>query len=296
MGRSKFLAGRFGEGLESSDRSIASLQESTPGSVHEIVTMQVCSINCLAELGRFAELQRRQQHALIDALVRGDLYARVGFTTGMGVLGWLVQDQPGEAAGHINAAMRFWPTDALHLEHLYATSSEFLLALYVNDANAAMEHATRYSRDARRTTFHRMERIRIAMYYYAGAAPLVVASQHARDWAKLRRLALKASAALARETSEWSLGFLKQLDGGIALHDGDLHGARKHLAASVAAFERWSMAGYALATSERLGRLQDHKTRVETRAAVLRYFEAEHVVSADRMISMLAPGLLGAPR
>jgi len=286
---SRFLNGSFDASLHYSDRSIESMRRRAPGLIHEIVTMEFFSINALAELGRFAELKQRQQSGLRDAIGRGDVYAQILFSTGLPCIGWLISDSPDDAEAAIDRAMQAWPTRPVHLQHLYALSSRVLVSLYRGDPSTAMALAEAYFAAASSSLFKRIQKIRVAMYYYRGCAALLSLA-HRHGSAGQHQDCIRACVrALMSENTEWVQGFAHQLRGGLLFHAGPVDAAIGELQRAIAAFERWEMMGYAMATRERLARRLTGEAAAAMHARAIAFFQGQHAASPSNMIAMLAP-------
>lgn len=291
IGWSFVLNGAFEDGLQHSDRAIELLKKRSPGLIHEIVTMERASIHALAELGRYSELQRRQREGLHDALGRGDVFAQIVFTTHSACIGWLISDRPAEAETAIASAMHAWPKQPIHFQHVWALSSRILLSLYRGDARMAQSLAGEFGIAARDSMLHRVQIIRVMIYYYRGWAALIATAHGVGDASALLKQVTRCARLLEAEKTEWIQGFVCQLRGGVLLHKGQVRAASEELERAVAAFEKWGMMGYAMATLERLVRLQEGGPADPRRARVTTFFRDQGAVSPERMIAMLAPGV-----
>jgi tetratricopeptide (TPR) repeat protein len=285
-GSSCLLNGELVDALAHCDRSIAMLEESAPGLVHERVTMELFSLTTLAELGRYAELRTRQQKALRRANARGDRYGRIVFSTGLPCLRWLVDDRPEEAEAQVALAMRDWPATPVHFEHLYALYARVHAKLYTGDARGAHAAATEIYAKTKWSIYRQIQKARVAAYHYRGLAALAMAERGV-ERERMVCDAASCAKAIARESPPWTVGIAQMLRAGVALHRARRDDALAMLDSATAAFTASAMAGYAAATSARADRLRGRAGTLDGE----RYLRGQGVAAPAKWIAMLAPGL-----
>ena len=155
----------------------------------------------------------------------------------------------------------------------------------------AQSLAVEFAIAVRDSMLHRVQTIRVMIYYYRAWAALMATAQGLGDASALLKQVTRCARLLEAEKTEWIQGFVYQLRGGVLLHRGQVRAASEELERAVAAFEQYGMMGYAMATLERLVRLQDGGPTDPRRARVTAFFRDQGAVSPERMIAMLAPGM-----
>jgi hypothetical protein len=101
--------------------------------------------------------------------------------------------------------------------------------------------------------------------------------------------------AIEREGMAWMQPFATVLRAGISLRTGQRELAVESLEAAARDFDAHHMTAYGAAVRERAIRLRGSSSAHSECARVAEVFRAEAVVAPDKLIAMLAPGLLAWP-
>jgi len=270
-------------------------------------------IRALGLLGRYAELRRLQQESLRDAIARGDAYAAILFRVGAATLVWLADDRPDLAERHASEAMQEWST--LHsagdgrstsprtpdgvLEGRWPNELPGLVFgpvgtmvslampnLYRGDwekAHSVSDTLTQRSNVFGRTSVLTGRQLR-------ASSALAMVERHLGDRETLLREVERDARALAR-AGAWGKGFAPAFRAGIALRRGARADALAGLDAAAREFDTAHMKSYAAAARDRAARLRDDASSASEIASAADVLRAEGVVSPERMIAMLLPGL-----
>jgi hypothetical protein len=287
-GVSLYLNGRFREAAEKLVNTINMLDST--GLVQEGVTARMFAIQALAFLGSFKELRRLQAEGLREAVVRGDVYAKVNMRVGAPNVAWLLEDRPDVAESEITSAMRDWSTRGFHNEHCYALLARVGIALYVGDSEKAYALAEEVLSRTKQSLFWRIQTIRLRVHYAHGSSALGMADRRVADRGTFLRHAVADVRAIERERMAWMQPFAKVLRAGVAVRKGSRLEALDGLDAAAREFAAHDMAAHAAATRRRLATLRDDEATASEIAGARGVLTAEQVVAPERIMDMLVPG------
>jgi tetratricopeptide (TPR) repeat protein len=295
-GGALFCAGRFAEAADHISRALKLLEDGSLGLVHERVTMRVFLLDTLMNLGRYRDLAHLQREALRDARARGDWYAIVEFTLDIPGQAWLVEDRPDLYEQHTREVMRAWPSTGYHLEHFHELEGRVRLKLYLNEPEEAYALARELAARTRRSFLWRIQPIRWSCFHLSAVAALAMLAERRGNRESLLRVAAANAKKLGREEMTCSGPFVRMIGAGIALRTGRDSDAIAELQNAAREFDEFQMRGYAAAMRDRAARLRNDETQDESGggdiARTAEYFKAEGVVAPERMMNLLAPGLL----
>jgi hypothetical protein len=284
------LNGRFREASEKLVGTLNLLHDGSMGLVQEGVTARTFAIQSLAFLGSFKELCRWQREGLLEAVARGDLYAKVNLRIGLPNLAWLVDDRPDLAESEMHAAMGEWSTRGFHNEHCYALMAHVAVALYGGDVEKAHALADDLAQRTKRSLFWRIQTIRLRVLYAHGASALALIASRAANRKALLGQAAQDARAIEREAMAWMQPFAAVLRAGVALHEGARERALVGLDTAARGFDVGGMTAHAAATRDRVARLRGDSLAASEIARAAVALKAEGVVAPQRMIAMLVPG------
>src|SRR5262249_12218536 len=137
-GTAAFLDGRWKAGFEWCSQAETMFREQCPGSSWEIASMQLFQHQCLAFMGRFAELARVLPPPLLLAEQRGDLYAATTLRNWAFIPALIGDDVPA-ARAYAVAALRDWSQQGFYLQHVFDLSAWMEIDMYAGDAQSAYD-------------------------------------------------------------------------------------------------------------------------------------------------------------
>jgi eukaryotic-like serine/threonine-protein kinase len=290
-GGALFCCGLFHEGADHIERSLAVLEDRSVSLVHERMTMRIFLINCFRFIGRYRDLRRRQREWLEDARARGDLYGTVELTVGNAAFSWLAEDRPDLAEQSAREVMSRWSTSGFHLEHMHDIEGRVHALLYTGDVAEAHEIARELWARTKRSLLWRIQIVRISIFYLNAGAALCLLGKGLGDRKQLLRQARACARALERERTAWCVPLASVVHAGLALHTGARDEALRRLDAAARDLLEQGLGGYALAARDRAARLRG-ESAAEELARVAEAWQAEGVVSPERMSRMLVPGFV----
>jgi tetratricopeptide (TPR) repeat protein len=254
-GLSHYLNGRFKVALALCDEALT-LYRRAGGVKNEMASTESIALNALAMLGDVRELTRRARENVDDARARGDLYAEVMSTAGLGNLAWLAADDPVRARAKVERVMSRWSKRGFHIEHMFELVALVNVDLYEGDARAAYERLARAAKIAQRSMIFRMQNARIQnMFDHARAALSLAARDAARRPALLTEAASRAK-AIARQRAPWGTPLATWIDAGLAAARGDASESARLTDVAARELERHDMLLYAIVARVALAELR----------------------------------------
>jgi serine/threonine protein kinase len=294
-GSAMVFCGRFREAAAQLEVAHRLLDDGSTGLVHERVTARQFLIAALAALGRWKELLRLQQEGLRDARARGDVYASVTLRTGWSNLVWLMDDRPDLADAEARGAIDQWSKSGFHVMHFYGLMARIRALLYVENGAGAHALATELIRETRRSLLWRVQILRIYSWHLRAASALAMVANGFGDREALLHQAAQDASALGREGIPWSRAIAALVRAGVAVQRGAAD-AVDAIGGAVTELAAVDLHGYAAAGRDRLARLKGEGSASAEMTEATEFFRGEGVVNPEKMINMLAPGLLSRAR
>jgi RIO-like serine/threonine protein kinase/tetratricopeptide (TPR) repeat protein len=288
MGQSDSLNGRFREAAGHLDEALRMTQDASAGLVWERISTTLVLLKVLEMLGRFKDLRRTQDEGLRDALARGDIWATI--TMRLACLRWFIDDRPDLAEMNLAAGTQQWSARWFHIQRYSSLLAQTRTKLYMGRVAEAYRLGTEVGR-MRWSPLGQLQQIRVEIWTVRGGLALAAAQRGLGDRVELLREVARTARALEREGVDWAKGFAMAQRGGIALQTGNRAAAIQCLAESARAFDAADMEGYAVTVRDRAARLRDDASSAPEVALAAEFFESEGVVSPQRMMAMLLPGL-----
>jgi serine/threonine protein kinase/tetratricopeptide (TPR) repeat protein len=289
-GTTRYLRGRYKEGLEDLEKADAAIS-GTPGTAWERDSIRLFLTNCLAQLGALGRVARETPRYVEDAKHRGDVYLAANLRIGLANLAWLAMDRPEAALGHINAAMSEWSKSGFHLEHFYELVARTNALLYAGRVDEAHANISRHWRALQRSLIPvAIQSVRVYALTARGRAALALAERDDARRAELLRDVERAARGVIRERMPWATPGAQLLRAGVARVRGDIDGAAALLRSSTSGFDAADMALHAAASRGALGELlggDEGRALVDQAESWMR---SESVKNPARMSAMIAPG------
>ena len=278
-----YSRGHFRQAL-SHLRTAHDFSRESPGSVWELDTTKVFTVNTLAELGRLRELRAVAHRYLRETLERGDTYGAVNLRIGYANLRWLVIDRPEDAAEELDEAMAAWGNRGVHVTHFYELLARTNLALYTGEPAAALAKL-----DARWAQFSsallfRSQRIRITALQMRARLALALGGE------EMVKSAAADAETIARENVAWAAPAAHLIRATCAYARGVERLCARELRLAVAGYEANGMGLHAACARDRLGGIVGGTEGTALRHRTVRWMREEGVAAPGRLMSVVAPG------
>jgi hypothetical protein len=289
-GMASVFAGRFRQGLESSDRAQDIWREHSTGAGWDLSTAELYSLTSLALLGELADLRRRHPVYLRSALDRGDVQAARNLRLGHPSLAWLVNDQAEEGRAEILSAASTLPKVGFRVEHYFAWYGLTNVELYAGRFAEAWALAEDRWPVYRRSMLPRLEIIRLHTTHARLRAALALAHADAGRRTELLGSVADGVHQIRKENVPWAKALAELSEAGLASVRGERERAAPLLAAAVEGFEAASMKGYAAAARRALGTMRGGDEGEALVRAADEHLARESVKDPLRFAATFAPG------
>jgi tetratricopeptide (TPR) repeat protein len=287
-GVSDYLLGRWPQSIEHCDRAERRFTEECTGRAWEMHNSRRFALGSLYYHGRLAELHRRVHLWLNDAIERGDLYASTNIRTGPCNAIWLALDDADTAREEVRAAVREWSQDGYHTQHFYSLYSEVNIDQYAGDARTAWNRISEAWPRLKRSLLLRTQLIRSEIRWLRGRTALALALDDADQKSALLREARRSIAGLAKEGPLYALGLSALLQAELELALDQREDAIAHLRSAEERFDGCGMLHFAQTCRELTCRAGAKRSSDE----VAHFFAEQGVVSADKVMALVAPSAL----
>jgi len=294
-GTACWLVARWREGAACCDRGEAILREQCTGAAWELDTAQLYGHRNLFFLGELGELRRRLPGALKEARERGDLYLSSNLRLGLPMVhAWLAADDPDAARRNAADGITEWSYEGINLQHVNLLQGGVSIELYAGALDAAERHFAELWPALARSTYLRIELVRVFCTHLRARLALAAAaraagSERARRVAAARRDARR----LAREPAPWARALAVLVEAAAAALAGDAASAAARLDEAELALAAVDMGAFAAAARRQRGRLVggDHGRALVTAADA--WMTAQAIARPVRFAALLAPGFDG---
>jgi len=243
-GITEFFAGEYAKSLEILADAEGQLRDRAVGTSAELNHLRNFILFTLRRTGDYASLRERFVEYLRDALRRGDRYAATTFVWSSNVV-WLAADDVARARADLASVTWSPPEDGLHLQHWFHVRAQLEIALYEDD-RAAIDALEAPMRRFLGRAFAHVEAVSTETRFLLGRIAIL------RDDAAGARAAV---APLRKATVPYVRAWVRMVQAGAALVDGDRAGARALLTGAIADADGCGMDAIAALGRFRLGRL-----------------------------------------
>jgi hypothetical protein len=287
-GTAAFLEGRWKAGLEWCGQAETMYREQCPGSSWEIASMQLFQHQCLAYMGRFAELARVLPPRLRLAEQRGDLYAA---TT---IRNWafippLIDDDVPSARECATAAIRDWSQQGFYLQHVFDLSAWMEIDMYAGDAQSAYDRIRAAWPHLREALLLHVLQLELQMRYLFGRSAIQLFARTGAP--SLLGEAERAARRMLRARQVYSVPMATMLLAGIACSRGQRERAIALCERAEQGCAANDMAMYAATMRRQRGVLTGDANLVAEADARMR---AEGIRVPERIAALFAPGFVNA--
>jgi hypothetical protein len=172
------VQGRAPEALELSDSAARVIPTVGPGVYWGLRSAQLNALWALGDLGELAELSRRLERIVDEAVTCGDVWTATTLRTGGSfTLGWLSRHQPDEIRAWIGEGVKRWTRRVYHNQHMFAAWTLVVLDLYEGKGRAAYDRmASEFERGKRALKFT-MEVVHTQARFLRGRAAIAAAAE-----------------------------------------------------------------------------------------------------------------------
>lgn len=287
-----FLTGNWRTAHEHCERARAIVRARCVGMTWEFDTIDFFLMWALLYQGELAELARRVQIQLRDAVERGDRYAATNLRTSFTPMIRLADDDPHEARRDGAEAAREWSADGFHLQHYnFEIFVDGQISVYLGEPAIAHRRITERWPVLRASLLTVIQHLRIEAIHVrarcALAAALDARGSERADWLSSAR---RDARRIAREVAPWARGWVELLRAGIAAVDGDRDRAVGRLREAVRHCEDSELQMFTAAAKRRLGELVQGDEGRALIASADSWLRGQGVRDPQRWSAMLAPG------
>ena len=284
-----YLAGSWREARFRCEHAEAIFRDRCTGATWELDTAQTFALWSLTYMGEVAELARRRQVLLKEALERGDLYALTNLSTYIMAIVQLGADQPDDARRELDQAVARWSQKGFHVQHHNALLARLYIEIYTGNGAIAWNHASDKWPSYARSLLLRVQQVRIdARQLHARCA--LAAAVNSPSPAALLRAAQRDARHLERERTPWARAHAVFLRGAIAHLRGDSDAARAALLEAASAYETADMPLYAAAIRRRLGEILGGCEGSDLITGANAWMAQQSLRDPARITAMYAPG------
>jgi hypothetical protein len=258
----------------------------------ELASMTTFWVGSALFLGDLDELGERL-HALLDeGERRGDRLLLTNLRLGHASFLWLVDDDPEGGRRDVGDAVASWSQRGFHVQHYYELLARTQFDVYGGDGGGALRRLDRAWEALERSLLLRLQRVRIeAIQLRARTALSAALEVGADDKDALLSRTLKDAARLEKERMPWGTALAALLRAGVHGARGEKDRALATLESAEAQLEKADMKLHLAAARARRGVLLAGDSGKALVRKANEYFAGQEVAAAERMVTLLAPGL-----
>ena len=282
------LDGRWKASDEWCQQAEKVFREQCPGSTWEIASLHLFQHQCLAYMGRFAELGRRLPARTLLAEQRGDLYAATTLRNWAYIPRLLGDDVEG-AREQARASMRDWSQSGFYLQHVFDLFAWTEIEMYAGEAQRAYDRVRAAWPRLRETLLLHMRQLALIVRFSLGRSALLLHTQTRAP--SLLRETERAARHLVRGGAPYSAPMGHALQAGAAFQRGQRERAIELGARAAAEFEAADMPLYAAAVRRHVAELTGDAAAIADADARMR---AEGIRVPARIANLFAPGFVNA--
>jgi len=248
-------------------------------------------------LGDLTYFVRTTPGLIEDAFARGRVWVGALLTGNVGIMPWLVPDDPAGARARIEEAKRRWtPLADIQWPDWFLLQAEVYLSLYEGEPERGVQlWEAAWPRLKRSMLVTRAEIGRTGTHTFRAGAILAALRKRSSRYSpdqrtRLRKNARESLRVIAQPRTPTSRLWLATTEAAVALERGDDTGARAALRRAIEVGDFYQLMATTAAARRRLGHLiggDEGQALVERGDATLR---AQGVVNLEAMTRMLVPG------
>jgi hypothetical protein len=288
-GVAAFVLGEWTRATDLCERALTLFRDECTGVVWELTLAHNFYLGALFYRGHVRHVSRWLPILLESARERGNLYFEVELATRFSLV-WLAADEPDASARETAEVNARWSARGFHRQHYNHLTARLQHALYRGATIEAWRLAEEQARAVRTSHWHRVQLMRVETAFLEARGALAMASE-GRDGRRMRAVASRAAAHLARENSPWSVPMSRLVAATVAHLDGRESAAVEQLTGALEAFSAADMQLYAAVARRRLGALVGGDRGRDLRRESDAYMAAEDIRNPTAMARLIAPGL-----
>lgn len=287
-GLGRYLVGRWRAAVELLRRAEGILRE-LPGAIWELNAAQRFQLNALTFIGDIPTIAQRVPELVKNARERGNLYAECALRVRLCSLLWLANDDPHGGLSETAEVMGRWSQEGFHLQHYNELFAYVNCALYLGDANRAMQHVQNTWPKLESSLLTNTQALRIEARHLRLRVCLAYLREHPAH-RETRATIERDVRALRRENVGWGGAFASFGEGLLHVVGGDAERALAALEAARREFAENDMDLLRNVTSHRLGELIGGDQGASLKAEAERFLGVHAVKRPLRFVQHYAPG------
>ncbi len=288
-GVAAFVLGQWTRATDLCERALTRFRDECTGVVWELTLAHNFYLGTLFYRGRVRHVSRWLPVLLESARERGNLYLEAELATRFSLV-WLAADQPDAGAREAAAVNARWSARGFHRQHYNHLTARVQHALYRGWTDEAWRLAEQQAAAVRTSHWHRVQLMRVETAFLEARGALAMASE-GRDVRRMRAVATRGAARLARENTPWSVPMSRLVAATVAHLEGHEAAAIEALTGAVEVFAAGDMQLYAAVARRRLAALVGGDRGRELRRESDAYMTAQDVRNPAAMSRLIAPGL-----
>ena len=260
-----------------------------PGAIWELNASQRFQLNALTFIGDIPAIAARVPELVKSARERGNLYAECALRVRLSSLLWLARDDPHGGMAETAEVMGRWSQEGFHLQHYNELFAYVNCALYLGDAERAMQHIASTWPKLESSLLTNTQALRIEARQLRLRVCLAYLREHP-EHRSTRATLERDLRTLRKENVPWARAYASFGEGLLHVIDGATGPARTALETARREFTECDMDLWRYVTSHRLGLLAGGDEGAHAIAEAERFLSVQTVKHAARFVSHYAPG------
>jgi len=285
IGIAAYMSGNWADARTHLESGLTVLRNHGAGVRWEIDIGETYWLASLYFLGEWHELVRQGQVVLRDAIERGDVVGRLGASTGLANLAWLLIGKVEESRAQLAASEAELPP-GFHMPHVLTLQAACNIDLYAQNARAATERLDAAWPKIDRSGVLRVQYLRVELSLLRAQLALADTSRPADERAKTVRA---IADDLIREGAEWAAGIGHFLRAASMALRGDREPIAATLAAAEQHLEASGMRGWLQVARLRRARLESGPTSATRAEAAVDSLRELGAANPEAIATLLMP-------
>jgi hypothetical protein len=288
-GLGRYLVGRWRAAVDLLRRAEGILRE-LPGAIWELNASQRFQLNALTFIGDIPTIATRVPELVKSARERGNLYAECALRVRLCSLLWLARDDPHGGIAETAEVMGRWSQEGFHLQHYNELFAHVNCALYLGDAERAMQHIESTWPKLESSLLTNTQALRIEARQLRLRVCLAYLRAHPEHRATRSTLE-RDLRALRKENVAWGTAYASFGEGLLHAVNGEQERARTLLETARREFTECDMDLWRYVASHRIGELIGGDEGSGLIAEAERFLSLHAVKHPLRFVQHYAPGL-----
>jgi tetratricopeptide (TPR) repeat protein/tRNA A-37 threonylcarbamoyl transferase component Bud32 len=285
IGIAAYMGGNWTDARTHLEAGLTVLRDHGAGVRWEIDIGETYWLASLYYLGEWHELVRQGQVVLRDAIDRGDVVARLGASTGLANLAWLLTGKVDESRAQLTAAEAELPP-GFHMPHVLALQAACNIELYAENARAAGERLDAAWSNIDRSGVLRVQHLRVELSLLRAQLALADVTRPADERARSVRA---IGDELDKEGAGWAAGIGHCLRAAAMALRGDHESVAMTLSAAEDHLEAAGMRGWLQVARLRRGRVEGGPGGAARAAAAGDFLKDLGAANPEAIATLLVP-------